>query len=167
MWTAAENAMAGNLGWNNLFETTSSRGHFTKLHIDLFLSFFLSFSSLLFSSRSFKGLGHVNGKHELGETDHYLTYYFSFCPSWEQLQEAKKTEKRFIKWECQPFWEGNMLQNQSLYCWLLLFSAILHSQADSLRSCTCDSKWETVAFFYSTFWICTKAVCLQCCLVVT
>ena len=93
MWTAAENAMAGSLGWNTLSETTSSRGHFTKLHIDLILSFFFFFPSLLFSSQSFKGLGHVSGKHELGETDHYLTYYFSFCPSWEQLQEVKKKEK--------------------------------------------------------------------------
>ena len=67
--------MAGNLGWNTLSETTSSRGHFTKLHIDLFLSVFFSFLP------SFKGLGHVNGKHELGETDHYLTYYFNFCAS--------------------------------------------------------------------------------------
>ena len=49
-------------------------------------------------------------------------------------------------------------------CWSLLYSVVLQSRGDCALVAR-DSRWVAVAF-YSTFWISTQVVCLQCRLIV-
>ena len=60
---------------------------------------------------------------------------------------------------CKTWWIKNLNLNQPWWWWLVLYSAILRSQADSLRSHVILHEW--LAYFIARFLISTEVVYLQ------